>query len=94
MTQRVFSAGFAWSVIENKWPGFEKAFLGFKPAKLIFQPDDFWHALLSDTGIVRNGAKISSVRENAGFVQEIAEGAWQLRQVPGELAVLRRDRAA
>jgi 3-methyladenine DNA glycosylase Tag len=73
MTQRVFSAGFAWSVIENKWPGFEKAFLGFKPAKLVFQPDDFWHALLSDTGIVRNGAKISSVRENAGFVQEIAK---------------------
>jgi 3-methyladenine DNA glycosylase Tag len=73
MTQRVFSAGFAWSVIENKWPGFEKAFLGFKPAKLIFQPDDFWEALLSDTRIVRNGAKIASVRENAVFVQEIAK---------------------
>ena len=73
MTQRVFSAGFAWSVIETKWPGFEKAFLGFKPAKLIFQPDDFWDALLSDTGIVRNGAKIASVRENAAFVQEITK---------------------
>jgi 3-methyladenine DNA glycosylase Tag len=73
MTQRVFSAGFAWSVIENKWPGFEKAFLGFKPAKLAFQPDDFWHDLLSDTRIVRNGAKITSVRENAAFVQEIAK---------------------
>src|SRR5579859_5783564 len=73
MTQRVFSAGFAWSVIENKWPDFEKAFLGFKPAKLIFQPDDFWDALLSDTRIVRNGAKITSVRENAAFVQEIAK---------------------
>ena len=73
MTQRVFSAGFSWSVIENKWPGFEKAFLGFKPTKLIFQPDDFWHGLLSDTAIVRNGAKISSVRENAGFVQEISK---------------------
>ena len=73
MTQRVFSAGFAWSVIENKWPDFEKAFLGFEPAKLIFQPDDFWDALLSDTRIVRNGAKITSVRENAAFVQEIAK---------------------
>ena len=72
MTRRVFSAGFAWSVIETKWPGFEKAFLGFKPAKLVFQPDDFWDGLLSDTGIVRNGAKISSVKENAAFVQEIA----------------------
>jgi 3-methyladenine DNA glycosylase Tag len=72
MTKRVFSAGFAWSVIEQKWPGFEQAFLGFKPAKLTFQPDDFWHDLLSDTGIVRNGAKINSVRGNAAFVQEIA----------------------
>jgi 3-methyladenine DNA glycosylase Tag len=72
MTQRVFSAGFAWSVIENKWPEFEKAFLGFNPAKLVFQPDDFWDGLLSDTRIVRNGAKIASVRENAAFVQEIA----------------------
>jgi 3-methyladenine DNA glycosylase Tag len=73
MTRRVFSAGFAWSVIETKWPGFEKAFLGFRPAKLSFQPDDFWHALLNDKGIVRNGAKIMSVRENAQFIQEIAK---------------------
>jgi 3-methyladenine DNA glycosylase Tag len=73
MTKRVFSAGFAWSVIEAKWEGFEEAFLGFEPAKLTFQPDDFWHALVSDTRIVRNGAKILSVRENAGFVQEIAK---------------------
>src|SRR6185369_16682847 len=57
MTQRVFSAGFSWSVIEQKWPGFEKAFLDFKPAKLAFQPDEFWHALLEDKRIVRNGAK-------------------------------------
>ena len=73
MTKRVFSAGFAWSVIEAKWEGFEQAFLGFDPAKLAFQPDDFWHALVSDTRIVRNGAKILSVRENAAFVQEIAK---------------------
>lgn len=73
MTKRVFSAGFAWSVIESKWPGFETAFLGFEPARLSFQPDDFWHALLSDTGIVRNGAKINSVRKNAVLVQEIAK---------------------
>ncbi|MGZ5934089.1 MAG: DNA-3-methyladenine glycosylase I [Rhizomicrobium sp.] len=73
MTKRVFSAGFAWSVIENKWPGFEKAFLAFKPTKLTFQPDDFWDGLLSDTRIVRNGAKIASVRENAAFVLEIAK---------------------
>jgi len=72
MTQRVFSAGFAWSVIETKWPGFEDVFLGFEPAKLTFQPDEFWDRLMTDTRIVRNGAKILSVRENAAFVQAIA----------------------
>ncbi len=73
MTKRVFSAGFAWSVIEAKWPGFEQAFLGFEPARLTFQRDDYWDGLLKDTRIVRNGAKISSVRENAAFVLAIAK---------------------
>jgi 3-methyladenine DNA glycosylase Tag len=73
MTRRVFSAGFAWSVIEAKWPGFETAFLGFEPSRLTFQPDEFWDALLKDTRIVRNGAKIMSVRANAGFVQDVAK---------------------
>ncbi len=72
MTRRVFSAGFAWSVIETKWPDFEKAFLGFRPAKLAFQPDEFWDALMDDKRIVRNGAKIMSVRANAQLIQEIA----------------------
>lgn len=72
MTKRAFCAGFAWSVIENKWPDFEKAFLGFKPAKLAFQPDEFWGALMDDKRIVRNGAKIMSVRDNAQFVLAIA----------------------
>src|SRR5262245_1762274 len=72
MTRRVFSAGFAWSVIEAKWPGFEEAFLRFQPAKLNFQPEDYWEGLMRDARIVRNGAKILSVRENAAFVQAVA----------------------
>ena len=43
MAKRVFSAGFAWSVIESKWPSFEDAFLGFEPSRLAFEPDEFWH---------------------------------------------------
>jgi len=73
MTKRVFSAGFAWSVIEAKWPGFEKAFLGFEPTRLLFKPDEFWDALLEDARIVRNGAKIMSVRSNARLVRDIAQ---------------------
>ena len=73
MTRRVFSAGFAWSVIETKWPGFEQAFLKFEPGKLSLQPDEFWDDLMKDTRIVRNGAKIMSVRANAAFVRDVAK---------------------
>lgn len=73
MTRRVFSAGFAWSVIDAKWPGFEATFQGFDPAALVLAPDDDWDALTKDGRIVRNGAKIMSVRDNAAFVRAIAK---------------------
>ena len=72
MAKRVFSAGFVWSVIDKKWPGFEQAFLGFEPKRLLFQPDEFWEGLASDARIVRNPQKIKAVRENARFVADIA----------------------
>ena len=97
MTKRVFSAGFAWSVIESKWPGFEAAFLGFEPKRLAFEPDEFWDSLVKDARIVRNGAKIASVRDNARFVLEVAKehgsfgaflSAWPSSDEVGLLEVL------
>ncbi len=82
MTKRVFSAGFAWRVIEAKWPGFEEALLGFEPARLAFEPDEFWEALTKDARIVRNGAKIFSVRANARFVRDVAKEHGKLRRLP------------
>lgn len=73
MAERVFAAGFVWRVIEQKWPGFEEAFLGFEPKRLLFQPDDFWHELASDKRIVRNPQKIKSVRDNAAFVERMSK---------------------
>lgn len=73
MAQRVFSAGFVWSLIEAKWPGFEEAFLGFEPKRLSFQPEEFWGDLASDTRIVRNGQKIMSVRDNAALIERISK---------------------
>ncbi|MDX8497305.1 DNA-3-methyladenine glycosylase I [Mesorhizobium sp. VK4C] len=73
MAERIFAAGFVWRVIEQKWPGFEEAFLGFEPKRLLFQPDDFWHELASDKRIVRNPQKIKSVRDNAGFVDRVSK---------------------
>lgn len=73
IAQRVFAAGFVWSVIESKWPGFEEAFLGFEPKRLLFQPDDFWHELAADKRIVRNGLNIRAVRDNAAFVARVSD---------------------
>src|ERR1700729_3743148 len=94
MTKRVFSAGFAWSVIENKWPGFEEAFIGFEPSRLTFEPDEFWHKLTMNARIVRNGAKIMSVRENGRFVLEVAKthgsfGKFLARWPPSPPAIYR-----
>lgn len=72
MAKRIFSAGFVWSVIEKKWPGFEAAFLQFEPGPLLLQPDEFWEGLASDKRIVRNAPKIMAVRDNARFVADIA----------------------
>ena len=72
MTRYVFYAGFVRNIIDSKWPGFEAAFSGFDPAFLNLAPDDYWHDLTSDARVVRNGAKIMSVRANASFVRDIA----------------------
>ncbi len=73
MTKAVFSAGFSWKVIRNKWPGFEAAFHGFEPARVAFFHDEDLDRLLSDKGIVRNGQKISATIENARFVAETSK---------------------
>jgi 3-methyladenine DNA glycosylase Tag len=73
MARRIFSAGFVWSVIEAKWPGFEAAFLEFVPKRLLAQPDEFWEGLTGDKRIVRNPQKIIAVRTNARFVADIAD---------------------
>ena len=68
----IFQAGFSWKVIEQKWPGFEEAFEGFDVNRLAFLPDEAFEALLSDTRIVRNGAKIKAVQANAVFLKDLA----------------------
>lgn len=97
MTKRIFCAGFAWTVIDKKWPDFEEAFLGFDPRRLLSQPPDFWDRLASDRRIVRNGQKIAAVGKNARFVADIAEqhesfarflAAWPVTEQVGLLDLL------
>lgn len=72
MTRRVFQAGFNWSVVDTKWPGFEAAFDGFDVHRCAMLSDDDLDRLLSDPRVVRNGAKLRTVRENAAFLLDLA----------------------
>jgi 3-methyladenine DNA glycosylase Tag len=68
MARCVFRAGFVWRVIDNKWPGFEEAFVGFNPMAVAYFSDEKLEELAQDRRIVRNFTKIVSVRNNAAYV--------------------------
>ena len=70
-TKRIFQAGFNWKVVESMWPGFEEAFEGFDLGKCAMLNDEDFDRLVSDTRIVRYGAKIRSVQENAQFMIDL-----------------------
>ena len=72
-TLRIFQSGFNWSVVENKWDGFEAAFWGFKPQRCAAIDMDDMESLTTDTAIVRNAGKIKSVPINARMVMTMAE---------------------
>lgn len=99
MTRRVFQAGFVWSVIENKWEGFEAAFAGFDPARLAALSEGDVGRLLSDARIVRIAGKIQAVRDNAAFLVDLARehgtaaaffADWPVTDFVGLLALLKK----
>ncbi|MEL7256441.1 MAG: DNA-3-methyladenine glycosylase I [Pseudomonadota bacterium] len=73
MSKYIFATGLNWTVIEKKWPGFEEAFHGFDLGRCAFMDDGMFDSLLQDTRIVRHGAKIQSVRDNAAFLLELRD---------------------
>jgi len=98
-SKNVFNAGFNWKVIEAKWPGFEEAFHGFDIGRCAMMDDAWFDALVQDTRIVRHGAKILSVRDNAAFLQELAVehgsaakaiATWPAEDYFGLLAMLKK----
>lgn len=65
MTKSLFSAGLNWSVIDNKWKNFQKAFAGFSIGKVAKFSDQQVSLLKEDAGIVRNEKKILATVFNA-----------------------------
>lgn len=74
-SKRIFQAGFNWSVVENKWDGFEKAFWNFDPGKCSQIDMDDMERLTADKAIVRNPVKIKTVARNAEMILGMAAQA-------------------
>ncbi len=72
MSRCVFQAGFVWRVVNQKWDGFEKAFLGFNPAKLVLLSPEQLEEIGRDSSIVRNMQKIVSVQKNAQLILDLS----------------------
>ena len=72
MTKQVFKSGFVWRVIEQKWPDFETVFFGFDVDKVLLMPDEMLEQKASDKRIVRNYKKVTTVRDNAMMIKDVA----------------------
>ena len=97
MTKCIFQSGFNWKVVEAKWDGFEDAFHGFDPARNAMMSGEELDALIGNKAIIRNGAKIETVRNNAAFILSLREqggvgkvlGEWPATDYIGVLDMLK-----
>jgi 3-methyladenine DNA glycosylase Tag len=71
MSKAIFTAGLNWQMVENKWPDFRKAFLGFSPAKVSRMTQSDVRALMKNEKIVRNQKKIEATIANARTVLDL-----------------------
>lgn len=71
MSRRVFRAGLKHSMVDKKWPAFEKVFMQFDIDAVSMMSDDELQDLMNDSSIIRHWGKIKSVRANAMAIQEL-----------------------
>ncbi|SMF35018.1 DNA-3-methyladenine glycosylase I [Alteromonadaceae bacterium Bs31] len=81
MSLRIFRAGLKHSLVDAKWPEFERVFKGFDTHYCAMLSDDDMDELMSNKALIRHLGKMKSVRENAQFVRRVSDerggfGAW------------------
>ncbi len=68
-------AGLSWATILKKRENYRRAFDGFDPSRIAHYDEGKFAALLADSGIVRNRAKVAAAIENAkAFLVLTADG--------------------
>lgn len=66
----IFVTGLSTAMVEKKWPDIEEAFDQFAVAPIAHMSEDRFDALLRDTRIIRSGAKVQAIRDNALLILE------------------------
>lgn len=72
MIRRVFRAGLKHSLVDAKWPAFERVFFGFKPEAVQEMSDEALEQLMHNTDIIRHFGKIKATRANAMLMTDLA----------------------
>nr|WP_231702480.1 DNA-3-methyladenine glycosylase I [Rheinheimera lutimaris] len=72
LTKKVFQSGFVWRVVRQKWPGFCEVFFDFSIEKILLMSDEMLEAKARDERIIRNAAKVFTIRHNAMMIDDIA----------------------
>jgi 3-methyladenine DNA glycosylase Tag len=71
MSRRIFRAGLKHSMVDRKWPAFEKVFYNFNIEQVRMMSDETLESLLNDRSIIRHWGKIKAIRENAEALHEL-----------------------
>ncbi|MEY4458146.1 MAG: hypothetical protein RIS25_739 [Actinomycetota bacterium] len=82
LSLEAFQSGLSWITILKRRDGFRRAFAGFDPEAISAFTDVDRERLMSDTGIIRNRAKIDATIRNATVTAAL------MRESPGALTEL------
>lgn len=73
MSQRVFQAGMQHSMVDAKWPAFEKAFWGFVPETMVLLSPEQIEGYMKNDRIIRDRTKLRTIPKNAQFILDIRQ---------------------
>lgn len=73
LSLRVFRAGLKHSVVDGKWPEFERAFFAFDPNKVVLMGAEHLERLMQNEKIIRHLGKLKSVPLNAQMILDIQQ---------------------
>lgn len=100
ITRRVFQAGMTHSVINARWPAFEKAFWGFDPEKMVMLSPEQIEAFAKDETLIRHLTKMRTIPLNAQMILDIRReqhssfaefiANWPIEDIIGLWALLKK----